>query len=100
MYQTSQSNRHNLRCGMIAADGTLRAGYVEVVITWNENRLFSGIWGTSKVPVKARAVARGQWLPSPNGVNGTGVMALDPTASGSLAPNGNGNMTVTNGSII
>lgn len=35
------------------------AGYAEVTITYNQVRFFSSIWGTAKIPISARAVARG-----------------------------------------
>jgi hypothetical protein len=74
---------------------TGQAGYAEVIITYNQPRYFSNIFGVGAVPVSARAVARGQWVPQNNG-----VIVLDPTASGSLSANGNGDTFVKNSSII
>jgi hypothetical protein len=71
------------------------AGYVEVIVTYNQPRFFSSLWGTSNIPVSARAVARGQWVAS-----SPGILVLDPTASGALKATGNGNITATNGNII
>ena len=34
-------------------------GYAEVIVTWNQQRFFSGIFGSGTIPVSARAVARG-----------------------------------------
>jgi carbon monoxide dehydrogenase subunit G len=62
---------------------TGQAGYVEVIITQFQQRAFSAIWGSAAVTVKARAVARGKWTPTNNG-----IIVLDPTSSGSLSDNG------------
>jgi hypothetical protein len=74
---------------------TGQAGYAEVIITYQQPRYFSGVIGTGTVAVKARAVARGQWVPFNNG-----IIILDPTSSGSLSANGNGNLKVLGSSII
>src|SRR5262245_4917581 len=37
-------------------------GYVEVLVTFNQQRLFSRIFGSDPIPVTARAVARGAWV--------------------------------------
>jgi hypothetical protein len=36
-------------------------GYVEVIVTYNQPRLFSSIFGTGSIPVTARAVAKGTY---------------------------------------
>lgn len=48
----------------------LPAGYIEVIIQYNASHLFSGVFGASTTPVRARAVARGRCAPisSNNGV--------------------------------
>jgi hypothetical protein len=70
------------------------AGYVEVIITQNQQRAFSAVWGSSAIAVKARAVARGKWVPSNNG-----IIVLDPTSSGALSDNG-GAGAATTGKVI
>ncbi len=45
------------------AGKALPAGYVEVIIQYNAGRTFSNVFGSGAVPVRARAVARGQWTP-------------------------------------
>src|SRR5207247_10771659 len=45
----------------------LPAGCAEVTVKYNQRRFFSSIWGSSKVPISARAVAQGEWAPSDNG---------------------------------
>jgi len=91
-----------------------KAGYAEVIATWNQQRFFSGIFGSGAIPVSARAVARGLsqgssasfLLLSPNaspalGVTGNatittnGSVTVDSTASNSMALTGNITMTAT-----
>jgi hypothetical protein len=74
---------------------TGQAGYVEVIITYRQPRYFSNIFGAGPIPVSPRAVARGQWVPFNNG-----VIVLDPTASGAVSANGNGDVKVQNANII
>jgi hypothetical protein len=72
-----------------------QSGYIEVIILQFQQRAFSTIWGSGDpVPVKARAVARGMWVPYNNG-----ILVLDPTASGSLSSNG-GSSVSTNAKVI
>lgn len=54
----------------------LPAGYVEVSVQYYAGRLFSGVFGSSAVPVYARAVARGQWGPVSNK-----MLSLNTTAN-------------------
>jgi len=63
------------------------AGYVEVIIQYNAGRMFSNVFGSGDVPVRARAVARGQWGP----VN-YAVMALSLTVQPSNTSNVNLNI--------
>jgi hypothetical protein len=78
----------------LSGDHVGQAGYAEVIITQYQQRAFSAIWGSDALIVKARAVARGTWLPSNNG-----ILVLDPTGSGSLTSNG-GAAAATTGKII
>ena len=66
--------------------------YAEVIITYFQPRYFSTVYGTQKIPITARAVARGK-----SGGSGDGVIVLDPTAQYSLDAGGNGGVTVTGG---
>jgi hypothetical protein len=70
-------------------------GFVEVVATLNQKRGFSGIWSKGRVPITARAVARGQWL-SP----GQGIIILNPTLKSSLGLTGSGLVQITQAGII
>jgi hypothetical protein len=72
-----------------------KAGYVEVNVTYNVKRGFSGIWGTGMIPVSAHAIARGQWV-----VPNQGVITLDPTASSGIKISGGGTLTVSGGSVV
>jgi Putative Flp pilus-assembly TadE/G-like len=79
-----------------------KAGYAEVLITSYQKRYFSTIWGSAVLPVGARAVARGYW-----GGSGDGVIILDPSAKdaldatggGGVAVNGNANMIVNSNNV-
>jgi hypothetical protein len=70
-------------------------GYAEVIITYNQPRYFSRIWGSSATPVVARAVAKGYW-----GGTGNGVIVLDPSAKDALDASGTGSVTVTGGAAM
>jgi hypothetical protein len=65
-------------------------GYVEAVVEYYQHRTFSAVFGTGNLTVRARAVARGQWVDLRNG-----IITLHRTARGSLNAHGNGTMTVT-----
>jgi hypothetical protein len=71
------------------------AAYVEVIITYNEPRYFSSIWGSTTTPVVARAVARGRWAASKDG-----IFVLDPTSKDSLDSTGTAALTVSGGSRV
>jgi len=74
---------------------TGKLAYVEVVVTYYQTRYFSAIWGTSKVPVSARAVGYGY-----SGGSGIGILVLDPTAKDSLDASGGGSLKVTGGARV
>jgi hypothetical protein len=71
------------------------AGYAEVIIEYDQPRGFSGIFASGAIPVRARAVARGLWVPFNNG-----IIVLHPTAPNALFANGNGSTTVKGANII
>jgi hypothetical protein len=64
-------------------------GYAEVIITYNQTRYFSKMFGSSDIPVVARAVSQGRWAAIK-----AGVMVLDPSSSGALTSTGSGAMAV------
>ncbi len=70
-------------------------GYVEVLLTYYQDRSFSRIFGSQKMPVRARAVARGAWT-APN----IGIIVLDYTGKGTLSAQGNGAFTETGAPVI
>jgi hypothetical protein len=72
-----------------------KVGYAEVIVTYYQPRYFSTIWGSTSVPVKARAVARGRWAGS-----GDGIIILDPSAKDALNASGTGSVTVTGGASV
>src|SRR5262249_52056139 len=74
---------------------TGQAGYAEVIVNYNQRRSFSTLFGSTDVPVHARAVAQGRWAAVK-----VGVMVLNPTMPGSLNVTGGGTMTVAGVPII
>jgi hypothetical protein len=70
-------------------------GYVEILLTYNMPRGFSGVFGSGPLPVRVRAVARGAWV-SPN----AGVLILNYTGKATLNAQGNGAFTETGGPVI
>lgn len=75
--------------------GELNDGYVEVNVTYNVRRAFSSLMGSGDIPVRARAVARGQYVPLKNGIH-----LLDRSQRASLNSTGNGTITVTGGAEV
>jgi hypothetical protein len=72
-----------------------RVGYAEVLITYNQGRIFSSIWGDGALKVTARAVARGTYAPA-----NPGILILDPIDNNTLDVTASGSVTVTNGGAI
>src|SRR5262249_20852988 len=72
-----------------------QVGYAEVLVQWNQSRSFSNIFSSASIPVKARAVAAGRWVPF-----GNGIIVLHPTAQGALHANGNGDTNVMNAAVV
>jgi hypothetical protein len=67
------------------AGQTIGLGYIEVTVTYNHPRYFSLIFGSSAIPIKARAVAFGsRVLPK------WGLLLLDPTTTKAVNLNGTG----------
>jgi len=64
-------------------------------VTYYQKRYFSSIWGNADLPVSARAVARGRWAGTQNG-----IIILDPTVKQSLNAGGTGAATVTGGANV
>lgn len=63
-----------------------QAGYVEVIIQYNQTRYFSNIFGSGDIAVEARAVARGMQIPYAKAA----VLLLDPSGQGAYTNSGNG----------
>jgi Putative Flp pilus-assembly TadE/G-like len=72
-----------------------RAGYVEVVVTYNYPRGFSSLLGSGTIEVKARAVALG----SPIAAD-VGILVLDPSAKDALSIGGGGTISVSDTPIV
>lgn len=73
----------------------LPKGYVEVTVQYNKSRYFSGVVGMGSIPVKARAVARGNWEPAH-----VGIHVLDLHQSASLTATGESSVTVKGGAAV
>jgi Putative Flp pilus-assembly TadE/G-like len=76
------------------AGKTIPRGYCEVTVTYNHPRYFSLIFGSGNIPIKARAVAKGTW-----DVPKFGLAVMAPSGT-TLRNSGNGNITVTSGSVL
>jgi hypothetical protein len=66
-------------------------GYVEVIVTYNQARLFSSVFGTGSIPVTARAVARGAYVTP---AASPAVMAIDSTPGDTALSAQNGQVIV------
>src|SRR5262245_26202322 len=86
---------HGIFIPPVTGDHVGQAGYVEVVIQYNQKRNFSSIYGTDRVQVRARAVAEGGWR-----AGNAGILLLDPASSGSLNVVGGGTMNVSGAPLI
>jgi Flp pilus assembly protein TadG len=77
------------------------AGYAEVVVTYNQSRFFSSIWGSGTTPVSARAVARGLLAGGTPTNSSLGFLVTDPGTNGasSVYENGKTGINVANGSF-
>jgi Flp pilus assembly protein TadG len=74
---------------------TGQKGFAEVLITFNQRRFFSAVWGSGSLQVTARAVARGTFTPA-----NPGILILDQTDNNTLNVTSSGDVTVTNGGAI
>jgi Flp pilus assembly protein TadG len=73
-----------------------KAGYVEVIVQFNQPRYFSAVFGSGAVPVGARAVASSVTAaPSP-----IGILLLNPTVAHALDVTGSGSVTVDSGKVV
>jgi hypothetical protein len=76
-------------------DPVKQPGCVEVIIDLNEERCFSAALGQGRIPLRARAVARGKWGPS-----SAGVLTLERSAADSLLASNLGSVTVSGGADL
>jgi Putative Flp pilus-assembly TadE/G-like len=73
----------------------LPPGSAQVLITYNQTRFFSSIWGSDALKVGAQAVARSSYQPA-----APGILVLDPKSNNTLNVTCSGNVTVTGGGAI
>ncbi len=79
-----------------SGDYTGKAGYVEVVVQFNQPRYFSAVFGSGAVPVGSRAVASSvTTAPSP-----IGILLLNPAVPRALDMVGSGSVTVNSGKVV
>ena len=69
-------------------------GYAEVIITLQQTRYFSKLFGSGNLTVTARAVARGTKIP-----RGNGLIVMRPSET-TLSNTGAANLVVSNGNIV
>jgi hypothetical protein len=84
----------------VYADGpdkgkVIPAGYVEVILQYNQKRYFSLVFGKAPVPIIARAVARGTFNASK-----VGIHVLDLDDKGALTTSGNGKFNLANATVL
>ncbi len=72
-----------------------KVGCAEVIITYYQKRYFSSLWGSNTLSISARAVGRGKWAGS-----GDGIIILDPSVKDSLDSTGGASATVTGGAAV
>jgi Flp pilus assembly protein TadG len=70
-------------------------GYAEVIVTMQQKRYFSRIFGSGELKVTARAVARGTKFPKNNG-----LIVLKPSGASTVTNAATGNITVKGGNVI
>lgn len=73
-------------------------GFVEVIVQYNQPRLFSQMFGSDSIPIRARAVAQGTWLPTMKAIValGSGGTALQ-AGNGEIVVNGPGGVASNSG---
>jgi len=69
-------------------------GHVEVLISYDQPRYFSKVFGSGSIPVGSRSAARGK-----NEAFKAAILVLDPSRKGSLNAGGGGTITVTGSPI-
>jgi Flp pilus assembly protein TadG len=73
---------------------TDKNSYAEAIVTYNQGRYFSNVFGGGAIPITARAVARGRQPRS-----SPGILMLTPTGTG-LSVVGNGTLTESGGPVV
>jgi hypothetical protein len=72
-----------------------KPSYAEVIVEYYHTRGFSSIFGTDRLPVRARAVAVGK----PAAAN-VGILVLDPSVKSAFNANGGGDITVKEVAVV
>jgi Flp pilus assembly protein TadG len=71
------------------------SGHAEVLVSYQQPKLFSALWGAGSMSVTARTTARGIAIASD-----IGLLLLDPSMSGAVLAKGNGPVNVPNGRVV
>src|SRR5262245_15584173 len=79
----------------LSGDSVGKPGYAEVICEFYQTRAFSSIFGTDRIPVRARAVAVG--MPKPGDF---GILVLDPAMKDAFSVGGGAVVEVDNVPII
>ncbi len=69
-----------------------KPGYAEVVVTYNQPRIFGAIFGSGTIPVSARAVAR-SITSTPQAYSNASIITLSSNAGSSLLVSGGARLT-------
>jgi hypothetical protein len=78
----------------------LPTGYAEVIVQLNETRKFSNVFAPGTIPVRARAVARGNWVPAPDTVHALGLHTNGAVTVGNFSSlNINGSLRINSDSV-
>jgi hypothetical protein len=77
-----------------SGDHANQAGFVEVIITHQQPRYFSLIWGSANIPVSARAVAGGRWK-----TGDASILVLNPSGT-TVTGNGNTGINIAGPFIV
>ncbi len=70
-------------------------GYAEVIVSFNQARHFSTVFGSGDIPIRARAIARGLYQPVADR-----IIILDPSARAAFNAGGNARILVDGTNII
>lgn len=89
---TTSSVTINIPPSSASANFSGKAGCVEAIVTYYQPRIFSGMMGSGKIPVRARAVSQLKVTPAAS------ILLTDPDKAGALTLTGSARLT-TNAAV-